>query len=206
MTEKQIIHDWLSGTDIYLIDQILRGRLDGMQRILDAGCGAGRNLTWFLRGGFDVYGIDRDPLAVEMVRASAGQLGCETPDENFLQGHVESMPWPDNHFDMVISSAVLHFAENTEQFDKMVEEMWRVLSPDGIFFARLTSDIGLENKIKHVASQIYEIPDGSQRYLVNQQQLLALAKKLGGEFLDPIKTTNVQDLRCMTTIVLRKVG
>ena len=47
--------------DIYLFDQLLRGRFDGRRRILDAGCGSGRNLPFLLSRGFEVFAIDEDP-------------------------------------------------------------------------------------------------------------------------------------------------
>jgi len=47
-------------------------------------------------------------------------------------------------------------------------------------------------------------PDGSEAYLVDEGRLLAATARLGAELVDPIKTTNVQGLRCMTTWVLRR--
>jgi SAM-dependent methyltransferase len=47
--------------DIYLFDQLLRGRFDMRRRVLDAGCGAGRNLVYLLGRGFDAFAIDSDP-------------------------------------------------------------------------------------------------------------------------------------------------
>jgi SAM-dependent methyltransferase len=54
--------------DIYLFDQLLRGRIAPGMRILDAGCGSGRNLVYFLRAGYEVFGVDMDPEAVESTR------------------------------------------------------------------------------------------------------------------------------------------
>ena len=50
--------------DIYLFDQLLRGRITTRDRVFDAGCGWGRNLVYLLRGGFDVYAADPDPDAI----------------------------------------------------------------------------------------------------------------------------------------------
>ena len=54
--------------DIYLFDQLLRGRIRPSMRVLDAGCGAGRNLVHLLRGGYEVFGTDSDAGSIESVR------------------------------------------------------------------------------------------------------------------------------------------
>ena len=51
----------------------------------------------------------------------------------------------DDHADVVMSNAVLHFARDGQQFEAMLRQMWRVLKPGGIFFARLASTIGIDD-------------------------------------------------------------
>jgi tellurite methyltransferase len=192
--------------DIYLFDQLLRGRFDGMRTVLDAGCGGGRNLVWLLRAGFDVHAVDRDAGAVERVRRMAAELAPHLPRENFRAAEVDALPFADAGMDAVISSAVLHFAADEVHFGRMVGEMWRVLRPGGLLFARLASSIGLEARVRPVGNGRYRLPDGSERFLVDEAGLLARTEGLGGVLLDPIKTTNVQNLRAMTTWCLRKTG
>ncbi len=98
---------------------------------------------------------------------------------------------------------MLHFAPDLAQFDLMVEEMWRVLAPDGMLFARLASNIGLENAVGAAGRRV-RLPDGSTRFVVDEAMLIERTGRLGGQLLDPIKTTNVQQQRCMTTWVVRK--
>jgi 2-polyprenyl-3-methyl-5-hydroxy-6-metoxy-1,4-benzoquinol methylase len=65
--------------DIYVFDQILRGNIAAGMKVLDAGCGYGRNLVWLLREGAEVFALDADARGVEHVRAlAAGNLrrGC----------------------------------------------------------------------------------------------------------------------------------
>jgi ubiquinone/menaquinone biosynthesis C-methylase UbiE len=191
--------------DIYLFDQILKGRFNRQMKILDAGCGGGRNLVYFLREDFEVYAIDHNPEAIKNVRDLAKSLSrLQLPDENFRVARVEEMPFPDEAFDAVVSSAVLHFADSERHFNKMLEEMWRVLKTDGLLFVRLASSIGIEDKIRHIEERRYLLPDGSERYLVDEELLFSKTDRMGGVLTEPIKTTNVQNLRCMTTWVLRK--
>lgn len=190
--------------DIYLFDQLLKGRFDTLTRVLDAGCGGGRNVRFLLGQGFDVFGVDQDPAAVAGVRALAARLAPHLPPTQFEVAPVEQMPWPDESVDAVLSSAVLHFARDEAQFDAMMNEMWRVLRPGGLFFARLASTIGLEAPVEWLNGRRARLPDGSERFVVDEAMLLRITDALGGQLLDPLKTTNVQNQRAMTTWCLRK--
>jgi len=190
--------------DIYLFDQLLKGRFDECQTILDAGCGGGRNLHYFLRNDCRVYGVDADSRAIIAVQELSALLARNTPASNFTVSAVEHLPHPDDFFDLVISSAVLHFAQDHNHFDDMLRSMWRVLKPGGYLFTRLASDIGIEDIVRPLGNGRHLLPDGSTRYLVNQEVLLDYTAELGAELFEPIKTTNVQNLRCMTTWCLRK--
>jgi SAM-dependent methyltransferase len=191
--------------DIYLFDQLLKGTYDDCHKVLDAGCGGGRNLVYFLSNGYDVYGIDPNPNAIEAVNELSGRLSPGNPSTNFKVAAAEDVPFEDEYFDLVISSAVLHFAANPQHFDSMIRSMWRVLKPGGYFFARLASDIGIETLVHSLGNGRHLLPDGSERFLVNEQVLLDYTQKLNGSLYEPIKTTNVQNLRCMTTWCVRKL-
>jgi SAM-dependent methyltransferase len=192
--------------DVYLFDQLLRGRITPDMRVLDAGCGGGRNLIYLLRAGCDVYGVDRDGERVCEVRALAGRLAPDLPSENFRAESVESMTFSDGFFDAVMANALLHFAHDEDHLISMVEEAWRVLAPGGLFFARLATTIGIEDRVQPLSRGRFALPDGSERLLVDEAFLLETTERLGGTLLDPIKTTNVQNLRCMTTWCVQKTG
>ena len=147
MTTEQSLTDYWGNIDIYLFDQILKNRFDHRPRILDAGCGSGRNLVYFLRQGFEVFAVDESADAIAGLQALAYELAPPLPATNFLQNSIEELPFSDSFFDAVICSAVLHFASTENQFLRMVDEMWRVLNRGGLFFARLASSIGLEERI-----------------------------------------------------------
>jgi tellurite methyltransferase len=190
--------------DIYVFDQLLRGRITPEMTVLDAGCGSGRNLVYLLRNGRDVLGVDEDPAAIDAVRRLAGELAPRLPPENFRVEPVEAMTFPDAAADVVVSSAVLHFARDEDQFWAMLREMWRVLRPGGMLFCRLASTIGMEGRFRHIGGRRFELLDGAERFLVDEPMLVDATARLGGELLDPLKTSVVQNLRCMTTWVVRK--
>jgi tellurite methyltransferase len=197
------IREQFGDIDIYLFDQLLRGRFDRRRRILDAGCGSGRNLLFFLRHGFDVRAVDADAAAVRSVRRLASVANPAAPPEHIQHASVESLPWGDGTIDAVISSAVLHFAPDERAFAAMMQEMWRVLAPGGLFFARLATSIGLERELPAGTGRM-RLPDGTERFVVDERTLLDWTSRLGATLADPLKTTNVQNMRCMTTWVLEK--
>jgi SAM-dependent methyltransferase len=190
--------------DIYLFDQLLRGRIRSGMRVVDAGCGSGRNLIYLLRHGFEVCAVDQDENAVDGVWRLAAKLAPNLSAANFRVAQIEAMPFPDGSADVAISSAVLHFARDDAHFHAMLQGTWRVLKPGGFLFCRLASTIGIETKIRHISGRRYHLPDGSERYLVDEQMLMGLTEQLGGRLADPLKTTVVQNQRAMTTWVLWK--
>ena len=197
------LQDEFGNIDVYLFDQLLRERIRMGMRVLDAGCGGGRNLVYLLRHGFDVWATDASPDAVAHVRGLVAALAPSLSPSRVRLEPVEHSSFEDMAFDVVISSAVLHFARDDEQFEAMVQEMWRVLGPGGVLFARLASSIGLEGA-RALGQNRFLLPDGSERYLVTAERLLALTARMGGSLLDPLKTTVVHGQRSMTTWVVGK--
>jgi tellurite methyltransferase len=200
------LQDQFGSIDIYLFDQILRRRIVPGDRIVDAGCGFGRNLVYLLREGYDVHAADADADAVAEVRALAARLAPALPADHFHHEPLERMSFPERWATVVISSAVLHFARSDAEFEAMLAGSWRVLAPGGMFFCRLASTIGIEAQVRPLdaGGRRYRLPDGTARYLVDEPLLLSLTQRLGGKLLDPLKTTVVQGQRSMTTWVVRK--
>ncbi len=192
------------GIDIYLFDQLQRGVITPDMRVLDAGCGGGRNLHYLLSCGAEVYGVDRDAEAIERLRQRAADLGPALPDDRLQVAVLDALPFADEHFHAVICSAVLHFADHKAHFASMLTEMWRVLAPGGVLFIRLGSTIGVEDVVRPVGSGRYTLPTGVEWFLVDRALLEEAREALGAVQLDPIKTTNVEDRRAMTTWVLEK--
>ncbi len=196
------IRETFGDIDIYLFDQIQKGQFTPGMKILDAGCGGGRNIVWFMRNGFEVSAIDLDEGSVRAIQDLAKQIAPELSPENFRTATLDSIPFSDESFDLVICNAVLHFAEDRTQFDRWLAELWRVLKPGGMFFARLASSIGIEKLLVPTLNGRYMMPDGTERFIVDEQILKDATASVGGRFLEPIKTTNVENIRCMTTWVL----
>jgi SAM-dependent methyltransferase len=196
------IQEQFGQIDIYVFDQILRGNIAPGMRVLDAGCGYGRNLVYLLREGCEIFALDGDADGVEHVRKLSASLGAGLPAENFQVGSIERMPFPDGLADVVICSSVLHFARDERHFRAMLADLWRVLKPGGMLFCRLGSRIGMD--FERVRGGLFIIGDGQEWFLVDEEMLLSLTEQMNAVLVDPLKTTIVQDYRCMTTWVLRK--
>ena len=191
--------------DVYLFDQLLRGRIAQGMKVLDAGCGAGRNLVYLMRAGFEVWGVDEHPDAIARVRQLAASIAPRLEAERFRVERVEAMTLEDDSMDVVISSAVLHFARDERHWHAMVREMWRVLAPGGILFARLATTVG-QLRLQPLGGGRYVQPDGDTRFLVDHEQLIDVTAALGGSLVDPLKSTVVHDRRSMGTWVVRKAS
>lgn len=194
------LQEQFGNIDIYLFDQLLRGNIHPGMRVLDAGCGLGRNLVYLHREGYEIFASDQSPAAIEHTRALLPNL----PTENLRLEAIENLSYPDATFDLILSSAVLHFSRDDAHFHAMLENLWRMLKPGGLFFCRLASIIGMPHQ--HLTGHRYLAPDGAERFCVDEDMLMQLTAKLNAQLVDPIKTTVVQNQRSMTTWVLRKLA
>ena len=200
------LQDQFGQIDIYLFDQILRGNISPGMRVLDAGCGGGRNIQYLLREGYEVFGVDASAEAVVEVKKMAAELAPGLPAENFQMACVEAMPFADESMDVVVCHSVLHFALDEAQLEAMVRGLWRVLRPGGMLFCRLASTIGAVQGMafEPAGGRRFRMSHGAEWLLVDEALLMELTRGLDGELLDPLKTTVVQAQRCMTTWVMKK--
>ncbi|MEJ1222021.1 class I SAM-dependent methyltransferase [Sediminicola sp. 1XM1-17] len=185
--------------DIYLLDQIVKGRYQQHDKILDAGSGTGRNIHWFYYNRYNIWAIDREVEQIEFIKQLYPNLGMQ-----FTVSEMDSTPYLNDEFDHIVCNAVLHFAKDENHFLGMLAEMVRILKVAGSIFIRMASNIGLEKIAVHQESGIYAIPDGTQRFLLTRQLIELILDDFSLTLLEPIKTTNDQDTRCMTTLVLQK--
>lgn len=203
--EVQALNRALGNIDLYLLDQILKGRFNPKMKILDAGCGEGRNIVYFLKNNYHVSGIDCNPGAIQMVQFVSRSLNPNHSKENFVVGNLEKMPYEDHTFDVILCSAVLHFSKNHQHFDDMMREICRVTKTGGIIFIRTASLIGIEEFMMETEEGCYNLPDGSTRYLIHRHHMSDIPVNYGLEYIEPFKTVNVADKRCMSNLIFNKL-
>ena len=196
----------LGNIDIYLLDQILKGRFTSDMKILDAGCGEGRNAVYFINSGFQVFGIDANETAIQYIRYVSKTLNSDYDAHRFQVGKLEEIPFHTVAFDAVICSAVLHFAEDERNFWEMMNEILRVLKPGGILWFRMTTAFGgMKEESRELGGGKYLLPDGSDRFLLTQEHVDKLLEK-GLRFLEPPKSVLVHGQRTMGVFVFEKIS
>jgi SAM-dependent methyltransferase len=195
----------LGNIDIYLLDQILKNRFSKEMKILDAGCGEGRNAVYFLNSGFQIFGFDQEELAIQYLRFVAKSVQANYDAHRFQVGQLEEIPFHTGAFEAVICSAVLHFAKGEAHFWEMIQELSRVLKPGGILWFRMTTGFGgVLEQSEDLGEGKYLLPDGSERFVLQQKQLDKILE-LGFQFLEAPKTVLVLGQREMGVFVLQKI-
>jgi SAM-dependent methyltransferase len=195
----------LGNIDIYLLDQILKNRFSKEMKILDAGCGEGRNAVYFLNSGFQIFGFDQEELAIQYLRFVAKSVQANYDAHRFQVGQLEEIPFHTGAFEAVICSAVLHFAKGEAHFWEMIQELSRVLKPGGILWFRMTTGFGgVLEQSEDLGEGKYLLPDGSERFVLQQKQLDKILE-LGFQFLEAPKTVLVLGQREMGVFVLEKI-
>ena len=116
---------------VHRVHRRLLDRADAQpgQRLLDIGCGTGNLLTLLMSRSpaVEATGIDPDPAALRRARAKAARAGL---DVRYEQAYAGRLPLPDGHFDLVLSSLMLHHLDEEER-GRALREVRRVLRPGG---------------------------------------------------------------------------
>lgn len=194
---------WFAGVDVYLLDLLLRGRVGPSARVLDAGCGAGRNLTPFLRSGCDVHAFDASQEAVGRARERFAALAPHLPPGRARVATIEDLQ-PSGDFDLVLAVAVLHFARDAAHFDALVARLWGAVAPGGLLYTRLAARTGVEDVLTPLGGGRYRQGDGDERFVIDPADLPARTTALGGVLAEPLKTVVVHGKRAMTTWVIER--
>ncbi|MCU0515739.1 MAG: class I SAM-dependent methyltransferase [Oscillatoria sp. Prado101] len=94
-------------------------------KVLDLCCGSGQATQLLVQYSRDVTGLDASPLSLRRARQNV-------PQASYVEAFAEKMPFPDEHFDLVHTSAALHEMEPA-QLGQIIKEVYRVLKPGGVF-------------------------------------------------------------------------
>lgn len=117
--------DWvIRFHNIYMRSNIPTGR------ILDFGCGSGNNAKFFQDLGYEVHGTEITDAALPLIEANLGSL----ERIQILPQTVTRLPYPDAHFDLILSNQVLYYLASKERIRDVCCEFSRVLKPNGVVF------------------------------------------------------------------------
>lgn len=186
----QQLNKAIGNVDIYLLDQILKGRFEGKLKLLDAGCGEGRNLQYFVENGYSVFGCDPNPMAIKMAQMTHKNVSRE----NFIVSSIEDLLLPEASFDAIICAAVLHFANDEAHFKQMIKNLSRMLKKGGVLFIRMATTAGVETK-----------PNQGFTYVLPKENIDNVFANAGLQLLEPWKSVVVNDQRSMGVFTLSKI-
>lgn len=197
------LHHLLGNIDLFLLDQILKGRYQPGMRLLDAGCGEGRNLAYFVRNGYDLWGVDTSPVALRLLRMQGRSWHPAFDPEKFIESDVTELPFPPTSFDAVLCLSVLHFASDEAHFFRMTDELLRVLKPTGSLLIRTNASVE-NNPLGWRATDDRSDSDQGDRLLLTPTLLNQFIERYPLSWLEPMRTEQVAGERAMVTLVLQK--
>ena len=116
-------------TDMERLAQLFKEQR--IQKILDLGCGTGRHLIFFAKNGFEVYGIDASPKALEIANKWLKEERLHAELKNHRMEH--KFPFEDAFFDAIISIQVIHH-NLMRDIILTIEEIKRILKTKGMIF------------------------------------------------------------------------
>ena len=195
----------LGNIDLFLLDQLLKGRVSENDRILDAGCGEGRNLLYFLRNNYKVHAVDPNPSAIKMVQMHARTLGSTIPATNFLCTTIEESPYEAGYFDVVFCFSLLHHSTSAADFHNKVRSLLGMLKDKGTLLLKMEALKGVEDGVVQLESGLFNLPDGSSRYLMTNSDIKWITAECGMKQLEPVKIEMIENQRSYGYLVLQKV-
>ena len=202
MTTQELNRE-LGNIDLYLLDAILKGHIPKDGKILDAGCGEGRNLVYLLRNGYECYGADVNDPALRMLRFQLHTIAPGYPPDRFTPADLKNLSFKDEYFDVIICIAVLHFSENENDFRQMFTELMRVLKSGGKLLIRMTDDTGMQ-EASPLGDGKYQLPDGSVRFLLTSELRNEMIQQHSLRYIEPYKSVLVDGMRSMNYILAEK--
>ena len=180
------------------MDLILKGNVNPSSRVLDIGCGEGRNGIYFIQNGYEYHGWDTDESKISLLEyLSKSIIGAKVTFE--IQDFRRASS--NETYDLIICSRVLHFAESEEDFYEMWKKLTSLLSSGGIIY--LSMDSVIETSIgKRLESGKVEFPDGKIRFTLTKELYVEIKK--GFEEIEPLRTLvhhkeRAQSFLCLDT-------
>jgi len=139
-----------------------------VKRVLELGCGQGRDTIFFASNGLDVHAIDSSKIAIENVNQKIREKNISINLKHFEARR--GLPFGNNHFDALYSHMFYNMSFTDEDLRFLFTESSRVLKDKGLLYFSVRSDNDLlYNKGKKIDSNIYEINGFQIRFFIKPQ-------------------------------------
>ncbi|MCE9628722.1 MAG: class I SAM-dependent methyltransferase [Candidatus Vogelbacteria bacterium] len=151
-----------------------------IKKVLDLGCGAGRNTEMIWSLGFNVYGVD---LHEDMVSTTMTRMKTLAPEINWslriVQTDMTSLPYMDGSFDVVLSNGVYHNVSSVEDLEIAIQESARVLSNNGFLCINIFTSKYIDHNTleKESSNHLYTTKEGLDMILISSEELIAICDK-----------------------------
>ncbi len=138
-------------------------------RVLDLGCGGGRNTYMLMSYGFDTYGCDLHLGMVSATREKVkGLIGHEEALLRIIQANMLKLPYDNSSFDVVLANGVYHNTSSVEEFEAAITETVRILKPGGVLCLNVFTDEMVDPKlIRQELPHLYITPDNLDMILLS---------------------------------------
>ena len=184
--------------DLFLMDLILKGKIPSNARVLDVGCGEGRNGIHFIQQGHEYHGWDIDSSKLKLLEYLAKTF--DASHAHFKIQDIRSAE-ADRFFDFIICSRMLHFAESKVDFLLMWEKLSGQLKRGGILYVSMDSiiDNDLWKKLEHGK---IKFPDARIHFALTSDIYEEIKK--GFEEIEPLKTLVYHNKRAQSFLCFKK--
>ena len=162
----------------------------GVKRILELGCGQGRDTIFFASNGLEVHAIDSSKVAIENIYQKIGKGNISLGLRHFQVK--QSLPFDSSYFDAIYSHMFYNMRFTDKELRFLFTESSRVLRNNGLLYFSVRSDKDPQyNKGKKIDDKIYEINGFQIRFFTKEQIKSFLAnhfeiKTIEESYEDPV--------------------
>jgi tellurite methyltransferase len=194
----------LGQLNLHLLEQVRNGQIQPQMKILEIGCGYGHNIRFFIKHGYDAYGIDKSEEAIQLIKEYLPGWNPSLKTENFQVAEPLTLPFQEGFFDYTYALHFSEFTNNADSLAPLLKEALRVVKPSGVLFLQLETNIGLEGKVLHLTGNRYLMQDGQEKILISETELNNLVKSLNCNSLLPMTTLMYHSKKSYTFLTLLK--
>jgi len=158
--------------------------------VLDLGSGGGIDVLLSARRvspGGKAYGVDMTDQMLELARKNKAEAGVENAE--FLKGHIEDVPLPEEHVDVVISNCVINLSTDKP---RVISEAFRVLNPGGRFAVSDVVFLGSKSELPDEVLETVGLWTGCVVGALEKEEYEALLEEAGFEDVS-VEVQNVYD-------------